>query len=87
MCQGLVYDNRPQFVSDEFSEFMKENGVKHIKCSPYHPSSNGQAERFVHTFKQTIHAGEREDTPLDQRLQNFFRVTPYTTTGVVLFRS
>ena len=58
-------------MSEEFGQFMKLNGIKHIKCSPYHPSSNGQAEQFVRTFKQAIRAGERESLPLDQRLQNF----------------
>ncbi len=61
--EQLVSDNGPQFVSEEFARFMKQNGVKHIKCSPYHPSSNGQVERFVRTFKQTIRAGEREGDP------------------------
>ena len=27
--------------------FMKPNGVKRIKYSPYHPSSNGLVERFA----------------------------------------
>ena len=78
--EQLVFDNGPQFVSEEFGTFMKQNGVKHIKCSPYHPSSNGQAERFVRTFKQAV---EREGKPLDQRLENFliiYRVTPHATT-------
>ena len=82
--EQLVSDNGPQFVSEEFETFMKQNGVKHIKCSPYHPSSNGQAERFVRTFKQAVQAGEREGKPLDQRLENFlimYRVTPHATTG------
>ena len=42
--EQLVSDNGPQFVSEEFGIFMKQNGVKDIKCSPYHPSSNSQAE-------------------------------------------
>ena len=82
--EQLVSDNGPQFVSEEFETFMKQNGIKHIKCSPYHPSSNGQAERFVLTFKQAVQAGEREGKPLDQRLENFlimYRVTPHATTG------
>ena len=53
-------DNGPQFTSDEFSHFLKQNGVKHIRCSPYHPASNGLAERFVRTFKQAMKAGRAE---------------------------
>ena len=54
--EQLVSDNGPQFVSEEFGTFMKRNGVKHIKCFPYHPSSNGLAEQFVLTFKQAVQA-------------------------------
>ena len=50
--EQLVSDNGPQFVSSEFVNFLKGNGVKHIRCAPYHPSSNGAAERFVQTFKE-----------------------------------
>lgn len=64
----LVSDNGPQFISEEFGLFLKQNGVKHIKSSPYHPASNGQAERFVRTFNEAMRAG---NAPLDQRLQNF----------------
>ena len=45
--EHLVSDNGPQFTS---AEFMKVNGIKDIRCAPYHPSSNGCAERFVQTF-------------------------------------
>ena len=43
----LVTDNRTQFMSIEFESFMKKNGIRHIRWSPYHPSSNGLAERAV----------------------------------------
>ncbi len=26
---------------------MKKNGIKHLTSAPYHPSTNGLAERFV----------------------------------------
>ena len=68
----LVSDNGPQFTAIEFQHFLKGNGVKHIRCSPYHPSSNGLAERFVRTFKQAMKAGEADGLPLSHRLQNFF---------------
>ena len=51
LLEQVVSDNGLQFSSKTFAVFMKENGVKHIKCVPYHPSSNGAAERFIPTFK------------------------------------
>ena len=53
----LVSDNVPQFTSKEFSEFMAANGVQHVRSAPYHPATNGAAERFVQTFKQALRTG------------------------------
>ena len=52
--QQLVSDNGPQFTSAEFAVFLRKNGVKHIYSSPYHPSTNGLAERFVRTLKAAM---------------------------------
>ena len=51
---SIISDNASCFTSDEFQEFCKKNGVLHTTSAPYHPSSNGQAERTVQTFKQTM---------------------------------
>ena len=48
--EQLVSDNGPSFVSVDFQQFMKKNGIRHIRTSLHHPSSNGQAERAVQTF-------------------------------------
>ena len=80
----VVTDNEPQFTSNEFSVFMKSNGVKHIKCSPYHPSSNGVAEHLVQTFKRSVKAAEQQGKSVSQRICEFllsYRNTPHITTN------
>ena len=81
--EQVVSDNGPQFVSSEFASFLKGNGVKHIRCAPYHPSSNGAAERFVQTFKRSMKASDN-GLPLQLHLMNFlltYRSTPHATTN------
>ena len=48
---SIVSDNGSCFTSDEFEQFCRANGIKYVRCSPYHPSSNGAAERAVQIVK------------------------------------
>ena len=82
--EQVVSDNGRQFISDEFQLFMKSNGIKHIRCSPYHPSSNGLAERMVQTFKKAMKASANEATSVSQKLSDFllsYRSIPHSTTN------
>ena len=57
--------------------------MKHIHSAPYHPSSNGLAERFVRTFKAAMKASEHPGLSFHQRLMSFllsYRTTPHATT-------
>jgi len=68
----LVTDNGPQFVSTMFQKFMKSNGIKHVLSAPYHPATNGLAERFVQTMKQALKASRKdENATLSQRMRRF----------------
>ncbi|XP_058448956.1 uncharacterized protein K02A2.6-like [Malaya genurostris] len=50
----FVSDNGPQFVSADFKKFLTLNGVVHKLSAPYHPATNGQAERFIQTMKAKL---------------------------------
>ena len=81
--QKVVTDNGPSFTSEEFRAYMSSNGITHVTTAPYHPASNGLAERAVQTFKRGFKA-TKGDTP-QEKLSKFlfdYRITPHTTTGV-----
>lgn len=65
----VISDNGPQFLARDFKEFIRINGMTHVKTSPYYPQSNGKIERFHKTIKQEC---IRPRTPLD--LQDAKRV-------------
>ena len=50
----LVSDNGAQFTLEEFQQFLKRNGIKHITSAPYYPATNGLAERSVHSFENAM---------------------------------
>ena len=50
----LVSDNGTQFTSTDFEEFMRKNGIQHVRVSPYHFSSNGMVEKAVKTLKEGL---------------------------------
>ena len=81
----VVSDNGPSLQSAEYEKFWRENGIQRILVFPYHPSSNGLAERFVQTFKYAMESSADDPTSSIQRqIQNFllsYRSTPHATTS------
>jgi len=81
---NLVSDNGSNFTSTEFTKFLSENGIRHIRSAPFHPATNAQAERFVQTFKDAMRAARNDEGTYEQKLQRFllqYRKAPHSTTG------
>ena len=77
----IVSDNGTAFSSEEFQSFLKRNNIRHTTSAPYHPSSNGMAERYVQTFKEAL---KKSQGDIETRLARFlfmYRLTPQSTTG------
>ena len=80
----LVTDNGPAFVSSEFADFCQRNGIRHVRVTPFHPRSNGEAERMVRTFKRTMKSMIKDgDSVLEKlpRLLLSYRSTPHAVTS------
>ena len=80
----VVTDNGPQFTSAEFQRFLKTNGIKHITTAPFHPATNGQAERFVQSFKHAMKCEKQSTSQLQTNMAKFllaYRNTAHSTTG------
>lgn len=76
LCDTLVTDNGPQFTADGFTQFMINNGIQHVRTAPYHPQSNGRAEKFVDILKTAL---SKIDGNIDEKLREFlttYRSTP-----------
>ena len=82
--EQLVSDNGPQFISEEFEMFLRSCGIKHMRSAPYHPSTNGLAERFVQSLKQSLKASCNSGLPLKRRVCEFllkYHGSVHATTG------
>ena len=50
----IVSDNGTMFTGSEFKVYCDSLTIEYITTPTYNPRSNGQAERFVDTFKQAL---------------------------------
>ena len=81
----IVTDNEPQFISEEFRSYLRSNGIRHATSAPYHPASNGMAERAVQIFKRRMRKMDKEKLPLEEKLAKVlfsYRDTHQSTTRI-----
>ena len=82
----IVTDNGPQFTSHEFASKMSKWGIKHILTPPYHPASNGLAEKGVGIVKGKLKRMGTSSQPIElyvnlQAVLRVYRATPHTSTS------
>ena len=75
----LVTDNATTFMSQEFQGWCKQRGIVHLTGAPYHPATNGAAERLIQSFKQAL---RKSSLPPKEALQEFlmqYRRIPFAS--------
>ena len=80
----IVSDNGTQFTSQQFVDFLQRNGIQHHFIAPYHPLSNGLAERAAQTFKQGMKKfpGNPDNDACVAGFIFHYRSTPHSTIGL-----
>ena len=82
----LVSDNGPQFTAKEFQDRLSSWGVKHTLTPPYHPESNGLAEKSVGLVEDCLKKMNIAATPTDMYvglayIGRVHGLTPLVSTG------
>jgi putative transposase len=50
----LVSDNGSSYLSHAFEDYLQMLQIRHIRCAPHHPQTNGKIERFHETLKARL---------------------------------
>ena len=82
--EEIVSDNGRQFIAQELIDFLKCNHMNYFLSAPYHPASNGEAERAVRTFKQAMKPSKLDSGTRAKKICSFqlsYRSTLHTATG------
>ena len=77
-------DNGPQFRSEEFQEYCKQNGIVHLKTTPNWPQANGEVERQNSSLMKRIGIAQAERLVWKKELRRYvtkYRGIDNATTG------
>jgi len=50
----LLTDNGAGYISQQFNQYLRLVGIRHITASPFHPQTNGKIERYHRSLKNEI---------------------------------
>ena len=83
--ESLKTDNGPQFVSEEFENFLQENEIQHRTSTPMWPQANGEVERQNISLLKALKIDQAEKKDMKIEFRKFtiaYRTTPHSSTGV-----
>lgn len=78
-------DNGPQFISEEFEQYMRDHGIEHRVSPPLWPQANGEVERQNRSLLKSLKISNSEGRNWREELYKFlvaYRSTPHSSTGV-----
>jgi hypothetical protein len=52
--QSIITDRASYFLGGEFGQYIKNNGIRHLATSAYHPRTNGMIERMHRILKDML---------------------------------
>ncbi|XP_014678136.1 PREDICTED: uncharacterized protein K02A2.6-like [Priapulus caudatus] len=84
LASSVKTDNGPQFVSDKFESYMK-NDIEHRRSTPLWPQASSEVERQNRTLLKSMKIAQAQNRDWKLELNKFltaYRSTPHTTTGV-----
>ena len=64
----VLTDNGPEFISQNFADFLDKYNIHHIRTTPYRPQSNGAVERVNRTIGQFLRVLSDDPKKWDQNL-------------------
>lgn len=85
----IISDNGPQFIANDFKEFIRLAGMTHVRTSPYYPQSNGKIERWHHSLKseavrlQALTSKEQAEAVINEYIINYNGVRLHSAIGYI----
>ena len=79
-------DNGPQFISNEFEQYLKEHGIRHYTSIPLWPQSNGEVKRQNRSLMKAIrvaHLGKKYWKREINKFLTAYRSTFQSTIGAL----